>query len=114
MVVLAYHRLRQDYSPFTNFEAAADLYVQPCTEISSVVTTAEDVRYRKDNDASVLLFQFHYEENYKEIVNQEAFSLADLWSQVGGFVGIFIGYSIIQIPTTIAEFYRRIKERCTV
>ena len=114
MVVLAYHRLRQDYSPFTNFEAAEDLYVKPCTEISSVVTTAEDVRYRKDNDASVLLFQFHYEENYKEIVNQEAFSLADLWSQVGGFVGIFIGYSIIQIPTTIAEFYRRIKERCTV
>ena len=111
---LSYRRLRQDYSPFTNFEASADLYVEPCTEMSSVVTTAEDVIYRKDNDVSVLCFQFYYEENYKEIVNQEAFSLADLWSQVGGFVGIFIGYSIIQIPTTIEEFYKQIKEWCTV
>ena len=53
--------------------------------------------------------QLMYDETYRETINREAFSLADLWSQVGGFVGIFVGYSIMQIPATVAVFYRHIK-----
>ena len=104
-----YHRHREEYSPFNNFEAATELYTQPCTEMSSVVTNTEDIVYLDNTNMSTLVFKFNYEENYRETINREAFSLADLWSQVGGFVGIFVGYSIMQVPETVAIFYRHIK-----
>ena len=77
--------------------------------MSSVVTNTEDIVYLDNTNMSTLIFKFNYEENYRETINREAFSLADLWSQVGGFVGIFVGYSIMQIPATVAVFYRHIK-----
>ena len=35
---------------------------------------------------------------YKSITNKRAFSGQDLWSDIGGFVGIFLGFSLLQVP----------------
>ena len=105
-----YYRHRHSFSPYDNLDAGKDLYTGPCTEKSSIVTNTEEIVYEDKSNLSTLVFKFNYEEGYKEIINRKAFSLADLWSQVGGFVGIFIGYSLIQIPATITVFYKRIKK----
>ena len=39
------------------------------------------------------------EEFYQEILNTRAFGMADLWANIGGYVGIFCGYSILQATT---------------
>ena len=104
-----YRRHREDYSPFNNFEAATYLYTEPCMEMTSVVTTMEEIVYLDNTNMSSLVFKFNYEKKYRETINRQALGLADLWSQIGGLVGIFIGYSIIQIPVSIAAFYTSIK-----
>ena len=46
-----------------------------------------------------------YTENYyQEIANSQDFSLEAFFSGVGGFIGIFLGYSILQIPELLDNF----------
>ena len=43
--------------------------------------------------------KFLYEDNiYEEIENTKSFDLESFVSGVGGFIGIFLGYSILQLP----------------
>ena len=49
------------------------------------------------------------EETYQEIVNERDFGIDSLWSTVGGFIGIFVGTSLSQIPTLIAAACNWIK-----
>ena len=36
---------------------------------------------------------------YQEVLNTKAFGRADLWANIGGFVGIFCGLSMLQTTT---------------
>ena len=46
-----------------------------------------------------LVLDFVYMDDfYEEIINVRDFGFESLWSGVGGFVGIFLGYSLLQIP----------------
>ena len=38
---------------------------------------------------------------FREMQNYRAFGLLSLWSQIGGFVGIFLGYSLLQVPELV-------------
>ena len=59
-----------------------------------------------------------YEEtDYEEVTNTKSFDFASLVSGVGGFIGIFLGYSILQIPdvlellpATLSNLRRNIKK----
>ena len=45
---------------------------------------------------------FLYEEtDYEEVLNTRSFDFASFVSGVGGFIGIFLGYSILQIPELV-------------
>ena len=62
---------------------------------------------RKKDLTSIITrtFEYHFkymEKTYQEIVNERDFGIDSLWSTVGGFVGIFVGTSLSQIPTLIA------------
>ena len=50
-------------------------------------------------------------DEYLEIVNNEAYTEYDLWSQIGGIVGIFLGYSILQVTLTRIQLYFQILDR---
>ena len=55
---------------------------------------------------------FYYDaDEYLEIVNNEAYTEYDLWSQIGGIVGIFLGYSILQVTLTRIQLYFQILDR---
>ena len=46
-----------------------------------------------------------YEDNiYEEIQNAKSFDLESFVSGVGGFIGIFLGYSILQLPELFGFF----------
>ena len=50
--------------------------------------------------------------SYQEIRNQEDFGFESFWSSVGGFIGIFMGYSLLQIPDLLKllpAFIQKIK-----
>ena len=45
------------------------------------------------------IINFIYTERfYQEIENVQDFTFESFWSGVGGFVGIFLGYSLLQFP----------------
>ena len=55
-------------------------------------------------------FSFKYmEKTYQEIVNEREFGINSLWSSIGGFIGIFVGTSLSQLPTLIAAAFSWIK-----
>ena len=79
----------------TNLYNGSKLYEPPCREMKIMTTT------NKRNERSVnhkLWLGFYYDADEDlEILNNEAYTSYDLWSQMGGIVGIFLGYSILQV-----------------
>ena len=96
-----------DYSPYDDFEAAAKLYSPPCSEIGNIVTTNEDVTRFDDENVTNLILKFEYSKDYRETVNARSFNVYDLWSQIGGVVGIIVGYNMAQIPDALENFIKK-------
>ena len=86
-----------------DFEEIQSSYHPPCNQMKLAVTI---VGHQTRNDDEVFkLFEYYFkymEKTYQEIVNERDFGIDSLWSTVGGFVGIFVGTSLSQIPTLIA------------
>ena len=77
-------------------------YQPPCVSLS-VLTTHEKRRPEHQNYTVV---KFEYKDRfYQEIENTRAFSFESFWSAVGGFVGIFIGYSLQQLPDSLMNLF---------
>ena len=65
----------------------------PCSEMS-VSSSIEMKTNRSD-----LSLVFHYRaKEYMETVNTRAYVIGDLLSSVGGFIGMFLGYGLFQVP----------------
>ena len=43
------------------------------------------------------------DDHYQEILNIRDFGIDDLWGNIGGYVGMFCGYSILQMTTTLIK-----------
>ena len=73
-------------------------YIGPCLKLASIVTFQEKLKnHEKDPDSFVLVFNY-LEEMYQEIRNERDFNMEMFWSSVGGFIGMFLGYSLWQCP----------------
>ena len=58
----------------------------------------------------MLGFTLRYKDKlYQEIVNVRDFGLGSFWSNVGGFTGIFIGYSLLDLYDFLIAITKRIK-----
>ena len=82
-----------------NIRNGTKLYTQPCYEMMITVTTTSRYEYTIfDEEKPHISCIFYFEaDRFKEIHNHQAFNLAEMWSQIGGFVGIFLGYSCLQV-----------------
>ena len=87
------------WNKLKNFASIHSTYHQPCNEMKLVAIVDQ-----RPGDGFYLKTRFLYvDKNYQEIVNERDFGLESLWSTVGGFLGIFIGASLSQIPIFIAR-----------
>ena len=77
----------------------------PCSRMTSRTTIIRgNVKSGKKPKSIEISFKY-LTETYNEIINQRDFGVESLWSSIGGFVGIFVGYSVVQIPDfTYATF----------
>ena len=51
----------------------------------------------------------YMDKSYQEIVNEQDFEFESLWSAVGGFIGIFVGASLSQVPAMMADAWKLIQ-----
>ena len=75
-------------------------YDPSCVGMTKLVTVVKDSDQLKRH----FRFKVEYTESfYQEIENVQDFSFEIFWSSVGGFVGICLGYSVLQIPELLAS-----------
>ena len=84
-----------NHSRFGNVKQSLEQNDPPCEEM--IVSTSVDLQYGNDLNMN---FQYRTDQ-YLEITNKRDFGVTNLWSSIGGFVGIFLGYSLLQLPEII-------------
>ena len=89
------HQLKQADDHINSYRKILTAYDSPCLEMDiSAVQVANE-----QNPRDEILVKFVYvDDTFNEVINIQEFGFESLWSSVGGFVGIFLGYSLLQLP----------------
>ena len=95
-------------------EVTPEDYLPPCSQMNSVVTHYERLmKYpNSTNPKQIFNLIVDYPVEYRETVNKRAYNIYALFSQVGGIVGIIVGYSLMQIPDMIEFLINWLKLNC--
>ena len=114
-----YANFSKNLHPRIHYETLAKQYVAPCTQMTSIVTSKDTLIVEKDKgsgygidfgrnkDRKKVTVRIEYSAvGFREIRNYKAFGLLSLWSQIGGFIGIFLGYSLLQVPELITDIIK--------
>ena len=80
-----------------DFSMIQSKYEPPCNEMKLVATFSQQ-KNEYGHKFSVFLNFVYMERTYQQIINVEDFGFESFWSGVGGFVGIFMGSSLLQVP----------------
>ena len=89
------NQLRDAQFLIENKKDFMESYEPPCVEMNSMVIVNKDLPQKKDE----LKITMRYPEDvYQKIENIEDISFLAFFAQWGGFVGIFCGYSFLQVP----------------
>ena len=93
------------YYYLTHKEKIMAQYRQPCNYMKVSVETIQQPYYK-----GYILLQFPFmNENYEEVISFREFGIEGLGAGIGGYVGIFLGYSFLQIPSTLSNLWIRLK-----
>lgn len=90
-----------------NFKDVLASYDPPCVDMTSLVFVKNDMAQSEGKFQIKVLYAENF---YQEILNDQGVSFETFFSGVGGFVGIFCGYSILQLPELfegMKKMYRR-------
>ena len=125
-----YTFLRNVTSEFTNFGDIQNEFEPPC-ETMYIET---NVKTQKGRSLQNKMFDYYWEDrkcvandtktglyldmtfhmapdNFQNIVNHRDFTIENCWAGIGGFVGIFVGVSLMQIPELIIQFFDFVKRK---
>ena len=97
----------KEYAAKFHFGNISRFYYEPCYQASNVVSSTQSLIPLRDD--SGLSFGQAYKtgvkiridyamKGYKKATNHRSFGMLSLLSQIGGFVGMVLGYSLLQLP----------------
>ena len=98
--------LKQIYQLIQNYKNVLVSYDGPCVEMS-VATKFDEKEENKWNEPQVKVV--YTKSTYQNIENTREFGFESFLSGVGGFIGIFLGYSILQIPEFLVSVLARFR-----
>ena len=78
-----------------NYKNVLLSYKLPCVEMTVLSLLDKEVENKLDKPCMKILYT---EEFYQEIENVRSFNFESFLAGVGGFVGMFLGYSVLQLP----------------
>ena len=117
---LQHRRISQLTSNFSSYEDVRKLFVPPCEEMI-IVTNMQQSKgrgrrlypldkptyYHNWTEAIYLDVSFRYvNDRYTVITNTKAYSVESCWSGIGGFLGIFVGISFMQLPELVYDLFK--------
>ena len=89
-----------DYIEKDHNKGIIDLHDAPCLYMYNSVTYM--MQPKEGDDTPMMRFSYT-ETDYQEIQYVRDFSIESFWSGIGGFVGIFLGYSMMQLPEILGR-----------
>ena len=105
-----YAKLWKSYLKPGQYSKTRKNYLTSCNQTTMTNNVQEYVSNPLgDNDTIQITFNYIHEE-YKETKNIKAFNEETLLSTIGGYIGIFLGYSFLQLATLMGSFLTWIKE----
>ena len=105
-------QLSNVYEILGDYKDALRSYNPPCIDMS-VVLRDQHNQPLKNQHQEIDIKLIYNEGKYQEIVNTRDFGMDNFWISVGGFVGLFLGYSLSQISelfVRIPDLFRKRKE----
>ena len=82
-------------------------YDPPCIEMQTPVSVQHTTNFNNNYKSRFILSFLYTTETFQEIDNVIDFDFETLWSSVGGFIGIFLGYSLLQVPELLVIDWSR-------
>ena len=72
----------------------------PCTEIKRIDIEYEDSQTFTDLvQEDELLFQIYFRDiSFKQITEKRDYETTDLFGDIGGYIGLFLGYALVNVP----------------
>ena len=95
-------QLQNVYQVLNNYKDTLLSYRPPCVDMR-VLVREQLTEPLKNHHKEIDIKLTYNEGTYQEIINTRDFGMDTFWTSVGGFVGLFLGYSISQIPDLIAS-----------
>ena len=80
--------------------------LKPCKQ-SSIFANLDIYYVSNEAKHELLLRVSHINEEYKQTLNVRSFDEETLLSTVGGYIGIFLGYSLLQLPSILLDTFPR-------
>ena len=81
-------------------------YTKPCNSFEQLIFNS-DVSYFNVPDVLKIKIKLR-NDKYQEVLNTKAFGVADLWASIGGYVGVFCGFSILQTTTYFIDTIKKL------
>jgi hypothetical protein len=113
------YQLEKVYRLIANFKSVLSSYHPPCIEMQIPAAVNQQLPQNgllahSDGGWKLKLHISYMSEDFQEIVNVKGFDVETFWSSVGGFIGIFLGYSLLQIPDILATVWSTFWDRFTL
>ena len=87
-------------------------YNPPCKEIRKLDIEYEDPDDDHDVPENHTQITVYFRNNfYKQIIQVRAYSLMSLVGNVGGFVGLLLGYALVQLPGLISVIHTHFNKK---
>ena len=109
---------RKIYHYVSDVALSSNLIVQPCNEMIVVTNIVKEPGRKQEKKpfdrythkrVTYLDMEFVIANKIlQEIIYVREFGIESCWSGIGGFVGIFVGYSILQLPDMLGSLFQRL------
>ena len=94
-------QMKELYNLTNNIETTLNMYTSPCQDMT-IVTGMQIGQGLTTNHIDLKIN--YLSKFFQKITNQRDFNFESFFSGVGGFMGIFLGYSMLQIPDIFISF----------
>ena len=109
------NQLAKVHQLVTDFRRVMSSYEPPCVEMQIPVNVNREQQSSSYLSRQNLKLSISYTtETFQEIVNVKDFSVEAVWSSIGGFIGIFLGYSLLQLPEVLDAVWLTFWDKFTV
>ena len=78
-------------------------FKQPCNEMTFIINTHMKQAAGNGSKNTTKILIKYMDQRFQEIKNERDFAFEMVWSTAGGFIGIFLGYSLLQVPELLID-----------